>query len=162
MNDCAQNQQVNQQQIEAKNLQPFTTYYYQFNVCGSNNRSPLGRTKTSPDHDDAVSKIGLAVFSCSNYPNGYFNAYGNAARKDKVDFFVSLDIIDFVIVTDQGLQIHLGDYIYESGKGKLGKDERATNPETEIFSLYGLTPSSFFGKIAANYLCRLQSQNWSM
>lgn len=45
--------------------------------------------KTSPDENDSVSKIGLAVFSCSNYPNGYFNAYGNAARKDKVDYFAS-------------------------------------------------------------------------
>jgi alkaline phosphatase D len=78
------------EQVEAKNLSPFQTYYYQFNVCGSNNSSPLGRTKTSPDEKDSVSKVGLAVFSCSNYPNGYFNAYGNAARKDDVDFFVSL------------------------------------------------------------------------
>lgn len=76
--------------IEAKNLEPFTQYYYQFNVCGSSsNKSPLGRTKTSPDQDDDVSKLGLAVFSCSNWQNGYFNAYGNAARKDQVDFFVS-------------------------------------------------------------------------
>jgi hypothetical protein len=34
-------------------------------------------------------------------------------------------------------QIHLGDYIYESGKGTLGKDPRATNPKGEIFTLYG-------------------------
>ncbi|KAI1512726.1 PhoD phosphatase [Pyrenophora tritici-repentis] len=85
--------------IEAKNLTPFTQYYYQFNVCGSSNKSPLGRTKTSPDEYDEVSKIGLAIFSCSNRQNGYFNAYGNAARKNNVDFFV-----------------HLGDYIYESAK----------------------------------------------
>jgi alkaline phosphatase D len=83
------NCQADFEQIEAKNLAPFHTYYYQFNVCGSNNKSPLGRTKTSPDENDSVSKVGLAVFSCSNYPNGYFNAYGNAARKDDVDFFVS-------------------------------------------------------------------------
>ena len=76
-------------QVEAKNLEPFQTYYYQFTVCGSNNKSPVGRTKTSPNEDDSVSNVGLAVFSCSNYPNGYFNAYGNAARKDDVDFFVS-------------------------------------------------------------------------
>lgn len=54
-------------QIEAKNLEPYTTYYYQFNVCGSNRTSPLGRTKTSPAADDDVTSIGLAVFSCSNY-----------------------------------------------------------------------------------------------
>jgi len=54
--------------------------------------------KTSPDHDDQVSNIGLAVFSCSNYPIGYFNAYENAARKDKVDFFVNLMVSCFVNV----------------------------------------------------------------
>ncbi|KAL1610107.1 hypothetical protein SLS60_001772 [Paraconiothyrium brasiliense] len=108
--------------VEAKNLQPFTQYYYQFNVCGSSNKSPLGRTKTSPGPDDDVTKVGLAVYSCSNYPNGYFNAYGNAARKDNVDYV-----------------IHLGDYIYETGKGTLGKDPRATNPSDEIFTLYDRT-----------------------
>ncbi|KAF2199570.1 hypothetical protein GQ43DRAFT_442361 [Delitschia confertaspora ATCC 74209] len=105
--------------VEAKNLQPFTTYYYQFNVCGSTKSSPLGRTKTSPAANDDVSKIGIAVYSCSNYPNGYFNAYGNSARKDNVDYV-----------------IHLGDYIYETGKGKLGTDPRATNPKGTIFTLY--------------------------
>lgn len=58
----------------------------------------MGRTKTSPDHDDDVSSIGLAVFSCSNYPNGYFNAYGNAARKDNVDFFVRKKRLLIVVV----------------------------------------------------------------
>ncbi|KAF2009699.1 hypothetical protein BU24DRAFT_380304 [Aaosphaeria arxii CBS 175.79] len=106
--------------VEAKNLQPFTTYWYQFNICGSDNKSPLGRTKTSPAADDAVSKIKLAIYSCSNYFTGYFNAYGNPARKDSIDYVV-----------------FLGDYIYENGKGKLGKDPRATNPEGEVFSLYG-------------------------
>ncbi|CAO2647598.1 Nn.00g085200.m01.CDS01 [Neocucurbitaria sp. VM-36] len=128
--------------VEAKNLAPFKTYYYQFSVCGSSNKSPLGRTKTSPDHDDAVSKVGLAVFSCSNYPNGYFNAYGNAARKDKVDFFV-----------------HLGDYIYESGKGKPGKDQRATNPEKEIFSLYDYRTR--IGQYRTDLDLRLAHQNFA-
>ncbi|KAJ9644126.1 hypothetical protein H2199_003994 [Coniosporium tulheliwenetii] len=105
--------------VEAKNLEPYTTYYYQFNVCGSNKTSPLGRTKTSPAADDDVTSIGLAVFSCSNYPTGYFNAYGNAARKDNVDYVV-----------------HLGDYIYETSVGVLGRDPRASNPPREIFTLY--------------------------
>lgn len=46
--------------------------------------------------------------------NGYFNAYGNAARKDKHDFV-----------------IHLGDYLYETGKG----GERATKPTGTIWTL---------------------------
>lgn len=105
--------------IEAKNLQPFANYYYQFRVCGLNNRSPIGRTKTRPNSNDNVTKIGLAVFSCSKYPDGYFNAYGNAARKDKVDYILLL-----------------GDYIYETGRGTPGRDPRATNPQGEIFTLY--------------------------
>ncbi|KAH9876567.1 hypothetical protein J1614_003698 [Plenodomus biglobosus] len=128
--------------IEAKNLQPFETYFYQFNVCGSNNTSPLGRTKTSPDHDDDVSNVGLAVFSCSNYPSGYFNAYGNAARKDEVDFFV-----------------HLGDYIYESRKGTPGVDERATNPSKEIFSLYDYRTR--LGQYRSDLDLRLAHQNFA-
>lgn len=106
-----------------------TKYFYQFNVCDSNNKSPIGRTKTAPTKDDDVSKLSFAVFSCSNFrkssnptlqaqtneiANGYFNAYGNAARKDKHDYV-----------------IHLGDYFYEYNKG----GERATKPAKEIFTL---------------------------
>ncbi|KDE86039.1 phosphodiesterase/alkaline phosphatase D [Aspergillus oryzae 100-8] len=105
--------------VEASGLKPFTTYWYQFQICNSNVTSPLGRTKTAPGADDATEEINLAVYSCSNYPNGYFNAYGNAVRKDSVDYV-----------------LHLGDYIYESKKGVVGQDERAVRPEREIFSLY--------------------------
>lgn len=105
--------------VEAKGLSPFTTYYYRFNVCGTSKQSPIGRTKTSPAEDDDTTELGLAVFSCSNYPTGYFNAYGNAARRDEVDYFV-----------------HLGDYIYETSSGVLGRDARATNPPQTIFTLY--------------------------
>ncbi|KAL9594562.1 MAG: hypothetical protein Q9219_006965 [cf. Caloplaca sp. 3 TL-2023] len=34
--------------VEATGLSPFTAYNYQFTVCGSNNTSPLGLTKTAP------------------------------------------------------------------------------------------------------------------
>ncbi|KAL1960530.1 hypothetical protein VTO42DRAFT_7109 [Malbranchea cinnamomea] len=105
--------------VEATGLKPFTTYWYQFNICGTDIVSPLGRTKTSPAPRDRTKDIKFAVFSCSNYPNGYFNAYGNVVRKD---------IVDYVL--------HLGDYTYEYKNGKLGVDERAHNPEREIFTLY--------------------------
>lgn len=106
-------------QVEAKNLLPFTTYYYQFNICDTDKKSPIGRTKTIPSENDHTASIGLAVFSCSNYPNGYFNAYGNAARKDNVDYVV-----------------HLGDYIYEGVQGSFGNDSRASNPPRVLFSLH--------------------------
>jgi alkaline phosphatase D len=54
--------------VEAKKLQPFTTYYYQFTVCNSDNASPVGRTKTIPSKTGKVeTAIRLAVYSCSNY-----------------------------------------------------------------------------------------------
>jgi alkaline phosphatase D len=81
--------------VEATGLQPFTTYYYQFTVCNSNKKSGVGRTKTTPMADDDTSNINLAVYSCANYPFGFFNAYGNPVRKSSVDYV-----------------IHLGDYIY--------------------------------------------------
>ena len=68
-------------QIEAKNLEAYSTYYYQFNVCGSENKSPVGRTKTTPNADDDITEVSLAVYSCANYPFGFFNAYGNSVRK---------------------------------------------------------------------------------
>jgi len=30
----------------------------------------------------------VSVYSCSNYPFGFFNAYGNAARRDSIDYAV--------------------------------------------------------------------------
>ena len=99
-------------------LQPLTEYNYQFSVCGSNVTSPMGRTKTAPTEDDDVSELSFAVFSCSNFPNGYFNAYGNAARKDEHDWV-----------------LHLGDYIYEY-EAEEDATERVSIPSNEIFTLY--------------------------
>ena len=71
--------------VEAKNLKPYTNYYYQFNVCGSENKSPLGRTKTTPNADDDITDVSIAVYSCANYPFGFFNAYGNTVRKVRAE-----------------------------------------------------------------------------
>ncbi|KAI1089946.1 PhoD-like phosphatase-domain-containing protein [Rostrohypoxylon terebratum] len=109
--------------VEAKKLKPSATYYYQFNVCNSNNSSPIGRTKTIPSANDEVSEtVRLAVYSCSNYPFGFFNAYGNPVRKDSVDYV-----------------IHLGDYIYEYANGEYGWGNsygRIPLPDREILTLY--------------------------
>ncbi|KAJ4306812.1 hypothetical protein N0V88_000183 [Collariella sp. IMI 366227] len=105
--------------FEAGNLKPFTTYYYQFNVCGSEKTSPVGRTKTIPSKTQKVDRnINLAVYSCSNFPEGYFNAYGNPARKESVDYV-----------------LHLGDYIYEYKPDSSIKG-RNPLPAREIYSLY--------------------------
>lgn len=59
--------------VEATGLQPFTQYYYQFTICGSQKKSVIGRTKTAPTHDDDLASVGVAVYSCSNFPGGFFN-----------------------------------------------------------------------------------------
>ncbi|KAI6868168.1 hypothetical protein KC323_g3162 [Hortaea werneckii] len=102
--------------VEAKGLKPWTQYYYQFSICGSDNKSPLGRTKTTPWRHQDVDEVSVAVYSCSNFPYGFFNAYGNVARKDSVDYV-----------------IHLGDYIYEYS---TSSDSRPVEPQREIFTLY--------------------------
>jgi alkaline phosphatase D len=78
--------------VDAAGLLPGHVYYYQFMVDGV--KSAVGRTKTLPRAD--VRQVRLAVFSCSNYPSGYFNVYADAARQDDID-----------------AALHIGDYIYE-------------------------------------------------
>lgn len=82
--------------VDAAGLQPGTAYWYRFSFEGES--SPVGRTSTLPA--GALARLRLAVFSCSNYEGGYFNAYREAARLPELD-----------------LVLHLGDYIYEYGDG---------------------------------------------
>jgi alkaline phosphatase D len=106
--------------ITVAGLRPGTRYFYRF-VGPDGSFSPVGRTQTLPEGDAA--RFGIAVFSCSNLPFGYFNAYAHAAARDDIDLWV-----------------HLGDYIYEYHKGgyapKSGAvDGRWPQPEGEIFHL---------------------------
>lgn len=82
----------------------------------------MGRAKTTPAENDMVAKVGLAIYSCANYPFGFFGAYGNPARKDSVDYVV-----------------FLGDYIYEyAGDGDYGYGysiDRIPNPPKIIYTL---------------------------
>jgi len=89
--------------VEAKGLTPFTRYYYQFTVRSSSVHSPVEQTKTIPKAGNATANIKLAIYSCSNFPFEFFNAYGNPVRKDSVDYV-----------------IHLGDCIYEYKNGDYG------------------------------------------
>ncbi|WWC85721.1 uncharacterized protein L201_000587 [Kwoniella dendrophila CBS 6074] len=116
--------------VEAKSLQTKQTYYYRFvNCANKDNISPTGRFKTTPvENDDDVDEISFAVFSCSNYPFGFFNAYGNVAARDSIDYAV-----------------HVGDYIYEyqgdgcdDGNACYGDGtdiDRIPSPNHEIFTL---------------------------
>ncbi|KAK0483555.1 PhoD-like phosphatase-domain-containing protein [Armillaria novae-zelandiae] len=105
--------------VEATGLQPDTKYVYRFFDCTDpKNTSPVGTTRTLPSSDTAANRVNggnpftLAVFSCSQYQAGWFNAYGYAVEIVKPDIF-----------------IHLGDYIYESlgngasiGRQTLGRE----------------------------------------
>ena len=81
----------------AKGLKPGRWYFYRF-IAPSGEVSPVGRTKTLPV--SKVDKFRIAVFSCSNYGFGWFNAYGHAAEAGDFD-----------------LVLHLGDYFYEYARG---------------------------------------------
>lgn len=85
-------------------LQPRTTYWYRF-IAPDGTRSPVGRTRTLPVGD--VERFRLGLFSCSNLPMGWFNAYAHAAARDDLD-----------------LWLHMGDYIYEYGIKAYAESDR--------------------------------------
>lgn len=93
--------------VDAAGLQPNTRYYYRFRV--GEIMSPVGMTKTLPEV--AVDQVKLAVFSCSNYPAGFFHAYAEAAKRNDLDAV-----------------LHLGDYIYEYGRTVINKETQKTEP----------------------------------
>jgi alkaline phosphatase D len=105
--------------VDATGLQSDSRYFYRFTVDGRH--SATGRTRTLPV--GAVDSFRLGVASCSNYPQGYFNAYRHMAQSD----------IDLVL--------HLGDYIYEYPEGgyanQIALEElgRHVEPLGEILSL---------------------------
>lgn len=90
--------------VDALGLQPGQVYFYRFAAAAA--LSPVGRTKTLPQAD--ITHIRLAVFSCANYPSGYFNVYADAARQDDLDAV-----------------LHIGDYIYEYDSAGYGCEHAA-------------------------------------
>lgn len=59
--------------LDMQGLKPSTQYVYAF--TDGKTSSDVGLTKTAPCHDCAVDYVTYCVFSCSNFPNGYFHAY---------------------------------------------------------------------------------------
>ncbi|WP_423603872.1 alkaline phosphatase D family protein [Sphingomonas sp. MS122] len=104
--------------VTVDGLAPGTVYWYRF-LGPDGSKSPVGRTKTLPG--DRAARFGLGVFSCSNLPNGFFNAYGHAAARDDLD-----------------LWLHVGDYVYEYGNASYeGKrvEGRMLQPDHEMVAL---------------------------
>ncbi|KAJ9102982.1 hypothetical protein QFC19_004539 [Naganishia cerealis] len=112
--------------VEATGLKASTYYSYQFANCAKpDQKSAVGRTKTAPakhgknldtqrfavyrqvftrtrliPRSDAERNTHSSMRSCSNWPNGFFNAYRGPVDHQDVDYV-----------------LHLGDYIYEYGTG---------------------------------------------
>jgi len=90
--------------VDVSGLKPDTVYYYRFVV--GNTVSPAGRTRTLPV--GSIAKVKLAVFTCSNFPAGYFHAYREAAKLEGIH-----------------AAVHLGDYIYEYGRDGYASTDAA-------------------------------------
>jgi len=106
--------------ITVDGLVPGAWYFYRF-IAPDGTISPIGRTRTLPD--DAVSRFNIALFSCSNLPFGWFNAYAHANSRQDID-----------------LVMHMGDYLYEYPAGSYpAKDQalpgRGIQPTHEILTL---------------------------
>jgi len=107
--------------VDVKGLSPARRYFYRFK--SANNISPIGETRTLPETD--VSNVTFGIFSCSNYPAGFFTPYMEAAKDNNIDYV-----------------LHLGDYIYEyDGKGyatehakEIGRTYAPDN-DTELYTL---------------------------
>ncbi|MBH2018886.1 MAG: alkaline phosphatase D family protein [Burkholderiales bacterium] len=107
--------------VDATGLTPGATYFYRFRDAAGTT-STVGTTRTLPAA--AVASVKFAVFSCSLYSEGYFNAYADAAKSDAL------------------YALHLGDYIYEYGSDatKYGNKDavalgRVASPANDIVSL---------------------------
>lgn len=105
--------------VDVRGLQPGRPYFYRF--LSASGPSLTGRTRTAPA--GATESLTVALFSCANFPFGYFHAYGHAAAREDID-----------------LALHSGDYIYEIQRGAYPNPEEAApgrivDPVNEIVSL---------------------------
>ncbi|RDB21292.1 Alkaline phosphatase D [Hypsizygus marmoreus] len=141
--------------LEATSLKPDTKYFFQFSDCTNPSLvSPIGTTRTlaSPNTPArSVNKgkpLSIAVFSCSQFQAGWFNAYGFAAHNTTADIFV-----------------HLGDYIYESlgngariGRQVLGRELATIRDYRQRLNQYR-TDTSLRALIRCRYLFELRDDH---
>lgn len=104
---------------DVRGLEPGRRYFYRF--LSASGPSEIGATRTAPAA--GAESLGVALFSCANFPYGYFHAYGHAAAREDVD-----------------IALHVGDYIYEVGRGQYPSSVEAVpgrviDPLTETISL---------------------------
>ncbi len=109
--------------VDATGLQPATGYFYRFKAYAATTATARTRTLPSGSSVNHVEQVKLAVFSCANYPAGYFNVYADAAQRNDLD-----------------ATVHLGDYLYEYGQGGYASANaaalgRLSAPSTEALTL---------------------------
>ena len=104
--------------VDATGLQAGQTYFFRFR--SGEHISPVGRTRTLPALN--ATSVKLAVFSCANYPAGFFHAYSGA------------------LSVGAEYAVHLGDYIYEYEAGGYASEDavalgRVSVPANECLTL---------------------------
>ncbi len=106
---------------DATGLTAGATYFYRF-VDPTGKSSPVGTTRTLPAAN--VTSVKFALFSCTLFPEGFFNAYDSVSK------------------SDAQYAVHVGDYIYEYGaaSGQFGNEDavalnRVDVPANDIVSL---------------------------
>lgn len=96
--------------VNASDLAPMRLHYYRFSTSDGKLHSPIGRFKIFPSEDAPArlqpNQVKIAVYSCSSFPSGYFNAYVAAASPP-----LDVDIVN-----------HVGDYMYEDDYGRARGD----------------------------------------
>ena len=118
--------------VDATGLSANKWYYYRFKTGST--YSITGRTKTLPVGN--VDSIRLAVFSCSDFQAGFFNAYNDISKRNDISAIVHLgdnyyeyqaastgDTSRFHPLTHDALS--LGDYRLWQSQYKLESDYRA-------------------------------------
>ncbi|KAF9452394.1 alkaline phosphatase [Macrolepiota fuliginosa MF-IS2] len=135
--------------VEATGLKPDTKYFFQFVDCTNPTiASPVGMTRTVASINTPAEQVNggkpltLAVFSCSQFQAGWFNAYGFAAHNTTADIFV-----------------HLGDYIYETpgngahiGRAVLGRELATIHDYRQRLGQYRTDPDLQFAHQSAPWI----------
>ncbi len=102
--------------VEVEGLRPDRLYWYRFEADGE--RSPVGRTRTTPVRGAPADRLRIAYSSCQKYEAGYFAAHRHLAA----------DAPDLILF--------LGDYIYEQDPGSRDAVRLHPNPEPKDIGGY--------------------------
>jgi alkaline phosphatase D len=86
--------------VQIRGLEPARGYFYRFSALGQ--ASPIGRTRTAPASDAAVSRFDFAIASCQRWEHGHWAAWRDVAEGAPE------------------LVVFLGDYIYEYAATPIG------------------------------------------